>query len=225
MLNLYAMLNSNQILKYKMYTEILELCDTNKRRINFSSQFNDSFLMFKMKMDDINEMLELATIVKNKHQDRKDVSKKRLCNVASEIKGMLSGKFTSFSQKALKIKIAECFVELYASEDCILEKKIEKIYAEAHLKIDDLLKFGITAPLIEVLKEMLIEYQDTFYQKNFDAVNKTLLINIKTLFWEADYLLRKELDRYVSRLGRANSSFVVEYRETRLLQYESVQVA
>lgn len=219
------MLNSNQILKLKMYSEILELCEASEKEIKFSSDFNVSLSVFKMKVTDINEMVSLAALAKKKYEQRNDALKRRLCNVTSEIKAMLNGEFTSFSQKALKIKISECFTELYVSEDQLLEVNIDKIYQEAHVRLDELVKFGVTAPLIEVLKEMLIEYQDVSYKRNYVAVNKTIIYNVKNLFSEAEYVLRKQLDRHVNRIRRKNSTFIVEYRETRLLKYESIQVA
>jgi len=224
-LNQNTMLDSTQILKLKMYSEILELCDTNARHINFSSEFNISLSVFKMKIADINEMIELAAIAKKKYDERKDTSKRRLCNVTSEIKAMLNGEFTCFSQKALKLKIVDCFSELYLSDDHALELKINSICEEAHSRLDDLIKFGITAPLIEVLKEMLLEYQDTFYEKNYEAVNKTIVYNVKNLFSEAEYVLKKQLDRHVNRLKKNNSAFIMEYKEARLLKYQSTQVA
>lgn len=219
------MLQPNQILKLKMYSEIIELCEASEKQVKFSSDFNVSLSVFKMKIADINEMIALGTLAKKKHDDRNDILKKRLCNVTSEIKAMLNGEFTSFSQKALKLKIAECFSELYVADDPLLELKINRVYQEAHERLDELLKFGVTAPLIEVLKEMLVEYQDTAYKKSYVAVNKTILYNIKNLFIEAEYVLRKQLDRNVNRIRRKNLSFIVEYRETRLLKYERTQVA
>lgn len=208
-----------------MYSEILELCEASEKEIKFSSDFNVSLSVFKMKVTDINEMVSLAALAKKKYEQRNDALKRRLCNVTSEIKAMLNGEFTSFSQKALKIKISECFTELYVSEDQLLEVNIDKIYQEAHVRLDELVKFGVTAPLIEVLKEMLIEYQDVSYKRNYVAVNKTIIYNVKNLFSEAEYVLRKQLDRHVNRIRRKNSTFIVEYRETRLLKYESIQVA
>jgi len=219
------MLQPTQNLKLKMYSEILELCEANEKQVKFSSDFTVSLSVFKMKISDINEMIALGKLAKKKYEERNNLLKRRLCNVASEIKAMLNGEFTSFSQKSLKLKITECFNELYISDDQVLELKIEKIYQEAHNRLNELLKFGVTEPLIEVLKELLIEYQDVSHRKSYMAVNKTIVHNVKNLFSEAEYVLRKQLDRHVNRIRRKNLTFIVEYRETRLLKYEGTQVA
>lgn len=211
-------MNAKQEAKLNMYRATEQHCDENSSIISQTPAFQTAFTTFKGKITDIIGTTSLTETALQGITVNKKTSKQDLCQLAADTASVIYAFASVNKNETLKAEVNYSYSALYKSKDDELAPRCQIIATRARENETELLPFGIKDADIEALELAIASYsQDAPKPRTALSQRKTQRANLKTLFAEADAILKDQMDKLVVTFRANNPDFVSTYFNTRTI--------
>jgi len=201
---------------HKMYKSVERLVEKNLSTSLLSLEFREAFVIFKLKMGEIQVVLDEEDALNNAITAKDFESRDKICKAGADIALLL---FRCTKSNSVSMPKFELFYnDFYRMKPNILEEKMYAVHEEANKNIHQLTKYGITPSLLKAFQAMVSDYFKPNNLKQTAALKKRNLRNLRLLFRDADSILKDQLDKSVTKLKKSNPQFVFAYRSKRIVE-------
>ena len=201
---------------FKMFQALERLGDKYPHITNQSPEFLDNFLIFKNKVAVISATLKEEDTEKKKREAKKNSDKEKICKAGADIAGLLLINMKTINIISLKPEVNMFHTELMRTRDETLLPRIQDIHDSGVAGIKILTQYGITISLLNAFQEMINDYFNPVYPREFAQKKIELNKKYRLLFKEADMFIKEHLDKTISLLRKKNPQFVHAYKDLKI---------
>lgn len=203
--------------KLKMYLAVQKYGDENPITVELAPAFHSAFITFKSKVAEISDTAQqLAELTKGITQNKSE-AKKTLCKVAADLAAPILAYASKTENHTLKEQVNFSYTDLYKAKDDELPKFVKNIHKAGSEHLPKLAKYGVTPPVLVLFETAINTYENIIPDPGNAAVTrKTLRLNLKELFVETDFILKEQMDKFITVLKSSSPGFVSNYKGCRV---------
>jgi hypothetical protein len=194
------------------------ICDDNSS--NFST--NPAFVTaYKNYVTNITNIINTATAESQAISGitiDKSVARKKLCQTASEIAGVVFAFATSAKNNSLREVVNYSYSDLFKIKDDLLAPTVKNIYDAANNNLTGLESYGINAATLDSFKATMDDYSGAVPKpRSALSMKSTYSKNLRLLIKQTDEILKSELDKMVISFKANAPDFVSTYKNGRII--------
>lgn len=209
-------MNSRQESKVNMYRGVLLLCQNNASIVSTNIAFSEAINALTVKVNNIQSYLVREIKHTTGVSADKATAKAKLCQVASEIAGLVYAYANSIDNKVLMDEVHYSLSDLRKLREDLIVATVTNIYNTTQANLNLLGTYGITATTLDELTEAINEYS-TLLPKTKTTISEKLNFkdNISKLIDETDALIKNRLDKLIVVFTKSHPDFVNTYKKVR----------
>lgn len=211
-------MNTQQTNKLNMYKAVATVLEENRSKWVSLPIVEEIFKEFNALLDELRtlgaQQVKKTTGVTQSKAGKKDAMAKKAADLAASAYA-----YAIRQQKPeLQSKFDYASSEIRSVDDNNAIHIAQSIVEEAEPLLAELAAFGVSAEEISELKMLIEDFADSIGEKSSvksGRVSTTKSLN--TLFKEVDTLLKKQLDKLLSRLAESQPEFYQTYKNARVI--------
>ena len=211
-------MNSHQESKLNMYRTVQMICDDNSSTFTTNPAFVTAY---KNYVTNITNIINTATAESQAISGitiDKSVARKKLCQTASEIAGVVFAFATSAKNNSLREVVNYSYSDLFKIKDDLLAPTVKNIFDAANNNLTNLESYGITTATLDSFKATIDDYSGAVPKpRSAVSLKSTYSKNLRMLFKQTDDILKSELDKLVISFKANAPDFVSTYKNARII--------
>ena len=209
-------MNATQEAKLKMYRAVESYLTANNSIIAANVAFMAAFTRFQEIIGSILSTAQADDVPKKGIAMDKAGMKKKLCDDASILAGLISAYAVTKGNNTLKMEVDYSYSSLMKLRDEMLPPTCRNIHAAGAENLAALADYGVTAAQLSALEDEIDDYAQISPKPRVAiSERKALTAALKTLFDQADAALEQRMDKLVQTFKPAHPDFVETYEATR----------
>lgn len=211
-------MNSKQEARLNMYHAVIAYCDANNPIVLTIPAFDTALTSFRAKVSSIETTAQQeAQVISGVATDKNEL-RNSLCQQAADIAAVVYAFAASGNNNTLKEAVDFSKSDLRELRDDQLAPTCQNIHDAANTNLAALAPYGITAPMLSSFQDLIDDYSDAVpAPRNAAALRKTYAAALKTLFSEADEILKEQMDKTAVQFKTANEEFYNTYKNNRII--------
>jgi predicted RNase H-like HicB family nuclease len=211
-------MNSSQEAKLNMYHAVITHIDANPAVVTTSPAFVAATTAFKAKVTDIDSTAQLEAQVISGIATDKKVVKASLIQTTLDFATAIYAYAVSINNNTLKERADFSRTDLARIKDDELAPTCNNIRDDANTNVIALAGFGITPAKVTDFTALIDQYVVAVpAPRNAAAQRKTYAATLKTLFKEADFVLKNQMDKIVEQFKTVSMDFYTTYKNNRII--------
>lgn len=199
-----------------MYNAVISYCDESDGITAPLPAFAITLTAFNAKANAIDTTAQLEAQVITGITINKGDLKKALCTSAEGLAAAVYAYATAEEDPVLQQKANYSLSDFLRLKDDELSIIVQNLHDAAADVVASLLAYGVTAATLEALQDLIDEYSSTVSApRNAAALRKTYVAQLKTLFNEADEILKTQLDKLALQFKASQPEFYSTYKNNR----------
>lgn len=204
--------------KLNMYHAVINHADDNAAIIATVPAFDTSYTSFKAIVSSLDATVQLEAQVLTGIATDKQSLRNTLCQQAADIAAVVYAYAITIGNNELAEEVNFSVSDLKRKRDDELAPTCQNIHDAANDNLAALATFGITAGMLTTFNTLITNYTSKVpATRNAIALRKTYAAAIKTLFKDADNILKKVLDKLAVQFKAANLEFHNTYFNNRII--------
>jgi hypothetical protein len=211
-------MNARQEAKLNMYRATQQHCIDNDTILRTVPAFAITLTAFNTKVSAIISTAQQEDLVTKGITIGKAEAKTNLCRLAADIGASVYAFAVANHNRQLQQEVNFSFSDLLRTKDDILAPRVQNIKDLANVNLPDLLSYGLTDASLDAFQSAIDDYQQKVpAPRNSVAHKATIRENLKTLFAEADAVLRHQMDKTLTGFKSTHPGFVSTYKVNRII--------
>jgi hypothetical protein len=211
-------MNAKQESKLNMYHAVIAHCDAFPAIVATVPAFGTSYTSFKAIVSSLDATVQLEAQVITGIATDKKIVRDTLCQQAADIAAVVYAYATTVANNELAEEVNFSVSDLKRLRDDQTAPTCKNIHDAANDNLAALATYGITAGMLTTFNTLITNYTSKVpATRNAVALRKTYAASIKTLFKQADNLLKKVLDKLAVQFKAANLEFHDTYFNNRII--------
>lgn len=204
--------------RLNMYHAVIAHCDANPAIVATVVAFQTTITSFKAKVSSIQTIAQQeAQVISGVATDKK-VLRDSLCQQGADIAAVVYAYAASTGNNTLKEAMAFSKSDLRNMRDDQLAPSCNNIHDAASTNLVALAPYGITAAMLTSFNTLITNYSAAVPKpRNATSLRKTYAAELKTLFSEADDMLKNQLDKTAVQFKAAHLEFYTAYKNNRII--------
>lgn len=204
--------------KLNMYHAVINHADDNTTIVTTILAFSTAYTSFKAIVSSLDATVQLeAQVITGIATDKKTM-KQTLCQQAADIAAVVYAYATTTNNNELAEEVNFSVSDLIRLRDDQTAPTCKNIHDAANDNLAALATYGITAGMLTTFNTLITDYTSKVpATRNTVALRKTYAASIKTLFKDADNILKKVLDKLAVQFKAANLEFHDTYFNNRII--------
>lgn len=211
-------MNSSQEAKLNMYHAVISHSDANPLITATVPAFDAMMAALKIKVDSIDSTVQQEALVISGVAADKKFLREILAQQAYKLAAAVFAYASSINNHTLKEEVDFSTTELLRHKDDELAPTCRNIHDAANANLAALAGYGITAPVLASFDGLIDQYAAVVpAPRNAAALRKTYAETLKTLFKDADNMLKNMLDKVAVQFIAGNLEFYNTYKNNRII--------
>lgn len=204
--------------RLNMYHAVIAYCDENAAIVATVPAFQTALTSLKAKVSSIVSTSQLEEEVISGITTDKGVLRTTLCEQAADIAALVYAYAASINNNTLKEAVDFSKTDLKLTKDDNLPQVCQNIHAAANDNLAALAPYGVTAPMLASLDDLIEDYAEAVPKpRNAAALKKTYNATIKALYKEADAILKEQMDKTAVSFKTTHPVFYETYKNNRII--------
>ena len=211
-------MTSRQESKLNMFRATQKHCNDNPTIVETVTAFQNALKAFSTKIASIIATAQQEDVITTGVTIDKAEAKKSLCQLASDTAALVSAYAVEQKNNPLLKQVDFSYSDLFKSKDDELAPRCQNIFDAAKNNLAELSAYGVTQATIDSLLTAINNYAAKVPNpRNAAALKITIKANLKTLFAEADKILKLQMDKTAVSFKKDNAYFVKTYLSNRVI--------
>jgi hypothetical protein len=205
--------------KLTMYEGVTSFFTNHQELVNSLAALQRSIDAFGAKIEEIKDKsIARNTATAGKTQAKRSAEKELIDSIMAIASGMFAWAIeTGNNEVSALTDVRRSY--LTQTRDTELAQKAEAIYRAASDNIADLGDYGITTEMVTELSSQIAAYNAALGEREGSmALRSGAVVSLKTLFQEADDILKKRIDRLMETFVNSEPEFYSGYRSVRVIR-------
>lgn len=204
--------------RMNMYDAVINYCNANVPIVATIPAFQTALTAFTSKFSSIAATAQLEMqVISGVTLDKADL-KKKLSQQAADIAAAVFAYASSVSDNKLREKVRYPYSKLVVMKDELLTPACQNIHDSANANIAALAPYGISAATLTSFQNAINNYTDSVpAPRNAASQRSAYAASLKTLFKEADSILKNQMDKIALQFKAANMLFYNTYKNNRII--------
>jgi len=211
-------MNNRNEAKMNMYDAVINHFNSNPAIVTTIPPFQTALTAFTSKFSSISATAQLEMqVISGITLDKADL-KKKLSQQAADIAAAVFAFASTTNDNGLREKVRYPYSKLVLLKDELLTPACQNIHGAANANIASLAPYGITAATLTSFQNAIDNYTDSIpAPRNAATQKKAYALSLKTLFQEADDILKNQMDKIAPQFKAANMLFYNTYKNNRII--------
>jgi len=201
-----------------MYRTVQMICDDNSSTFSTNPAFVTAFKSYVTNITNIiNTATSESQAISGITIDKSN-AKKKLCQTASEIAGIVFAFATNTKNISLREVVNYSYSDLFKIKDDLLAPTVKNIFDAANENLTKLDSYGISTATLDSFKSTIDDYSGAVPKpRSAVSLKSTYSKNLRMLIKQTDDLLKSELDKLVISFKAYAPDFVSTYKNARII--------